>query len=157
VYSANIDFSFLQSLKVKVIELLNLLEITYFYYKKSIVLLTLKETTDIKVMQSTSKENTAINEMLFRLERNHTEIQMLLGKLNSYTCEPTDYECFMRLRDLRDEIAALKQRHLQLFSDLEQRHLDNERGLIVKMQNQLSSFKELDKKIGAYLIDTSSY
>ena len=109
------------------------------------------------IMESIPKNNSVINEMLFRLERNHTEIQMLLGKLNSYTCEPTNYECFERLRDLRDEIESLRKKHLDLFRIIDLKQLSNENNLIAQMQNQITSFKELDKKIGAYLIDTSSY
>lgn len=106
-------------------------------------------------MEKVSKDKSAINEMLFRLERNHTEIQMLLGKLNSYTCEPTDYECFKRLRDLRDEIAVLKKKHSELFQTIELKQLGSQAALIKEMQSQITSFKELDRKIGAYLMDTT--
>jgi predicted nuclease with TOPRIM domain len=109
------------------------------------------------MMESTPKDNSVINEMLFKLERNHAEIQTLLGKLNSYTCEPTNYECFERLRDLRDNIESLKKRHLLLFSELDSKQLNNQSELVKKMRNQIAAFKELDQKIGAYLIDTNGY
>ncbi len=108
-------------------------------------------------MESAQQNSALINEMLFKLERNHTEIQTLLGKLNSYTCEPTNYECFERLRDLRDDIEALKKRHLELFRTIDVKQLDKQEELVEKMRDQIASFKELDSKIGAYVIDTNGY
>ncbi|WP_394971885.1 hypothetical protein [uncultured Croceitalea sp.] len=108
-------------------------------------------------MKSTKKNTSVVNELLCKLERNHTEIQTLLVRLNSYTCEPTNYECFERLRDLRDDIESLKKRHLELFRTIDLNQLDKQEELVEKMQNQIASFKELDSKIGAYVIDTNGY
>lgn len=108
------------------------------------------------MMESTPKDNSVINEMRFKLERNHTEIQTLLDKLNSYTCEPTNYECFERLRNLRDDIQNLKKEHLKLFSRFDIKQWKSSEDLLEIMRNQITSFKELDRKIGAYLIDTTS-
>ncbi|GMN08916.1 hypothetical protein MTsPCn9_06280 [Croceitalea sp. MTPC9] len=108
-----------------------------------------------KMMESTPKDNPVINEMRFKLERNHTEIQTLLDKLNSYTCEPTNYECFERLRNLRDDIQALKKEHLKLFSRFDIRQWKNQDDLVKIMREQIASFRELDRKIGAYVLDTT--
>jgi two-component sensor histidine kinase len=111
----------------------------------------------ITLMESIKKNTSVVNELLFKLERNHTEIQTLLARINSYTCEPTNYECFERLRDLRDDIESLKTSHLKLFREIDLKQLNREEDLVTKMRSQIEAFKELDYKIGAYLIDTKGY
>jgi two-component sensor histidine kinase len=122
-----------------------------------VFLLTFKGEHMNTVMERVKKNTSDVNELLFRLERNHTEIQTLLARLNSYTCEPTNYECFERLRDLRDDIESLKASHLELFREIDAKQLNGEEDLVAKMRHQIKAFKELDTKIGIYVLDTKGY
>jgi len=108
-------------------------------------------------MNTAQNDQTAIRELLMKLERNHDEIQQMLQKLNSYRCEPTSYESFKRLQELRDDIQQLKQEHLNLVTKLDLREMKDSAPVISRMQNQIQEFKELDRKIGSYLMDTNGY
>lgn len=111
----------------------------------------------VQAMESINKNKDIVNELLFKLERNRAKIKVLLGRLNSYTCEPTNYECFERLRDLRDDIAALKVSHLELSRNVDAQELDDQQTVIQQMQDQIDAFNELDHKIGTYFLDTKGY
>ena len=108
-------------------------------------------------MNTTQNDQMAIRTLLMKLERNHDEIQQMLQKLNSYRCEPTSYESFKRLQSLRDEIQNLKQEHTLLFSTVDLRQVEDSAPLISRMRHQIQGFKELDRKIGSYLLDTKGY
>ncbi len=107
-------------------------------------------------MNTIKKEHLDIQEMLMTLERNHVQIQQTLQKLNSYKCEPTCYEAFKRLQDLRDDIDRLKKEHLDLFQTIDLRQMTADKPVISKMRNQIQGFKELDRRIGIYLLDTAA-
>ena len=105
-------------------------------------------------MQTYTKNHTAMNEMRYRLERNHAKLQSLLDKLNSYRCEPRNHKCFEQLRGIRDDIKRFKKEHSKLHSDLTTKGFGNQESLGEIMRNQIANFKELDQRIGSYLLET---
>lgn len=107
-------------------------------------------------MDTLKIEQDALQEMLMVLERNHVKIQQTLQKLNSYKCEPICYEGFKRLQGLRDDIDRLKREHLELFQSMDIRSMAADKPVLSRMQGQIQNFKELDRKIEVYLLDTAA-
>ena len=99
-------------------------------------------------METYDKKHSTINQMGYRLERNYTKLKSLVVKLNSYRCEPKDYDFFERLRDIRDDIAKFKNQHSKLCSESSLGQFGSKESHSKQIREHLTSFNELNLKIG---------
>ena len=106
------------------------------------------------ILQTSPKNNTAISEMRFRLERNQTKLESLLDQLNSYKCEPTDYESFERLCGLRDAIDDFKKQHNKIYREFSSKGYGSQESLAKLMREEMVKFKKLNQNISEYVLDT---
>ena len=102
-------------------------------------------------METNANNHVTINQIRYRLERNHNKLQSLIVKLNSYKCEPRDYNCFERLYSIQDDIRNFKKQHSKLQAEFRIGRYGSEESLAKLMRDQMNGFKELEDKIGAYL------
>ncbi|MEM9000804.1 MAG: hypothetical protein AAGB24_11120 [Bacteroidota bacterium] len=101
-------------------------------------------------------EHTTTDELLIRVKRNHSNVQRFLKVLSSYTCEPTDYNCFERLADLKDSFHKLKGEQEQLIASITTAPVLTS-DLKNLVQLQLQQFQELEAMVAAYMLDSKSY
>ncbi|TAI48854.1 hypothetical protein [Flagellimonas allohymeniacidonis] len=95
-------------------------------------------------------------ELLIRLERNNNVIQRLSRKLNSYTCEPTNYSCFEKLRDLKHDFKTFAGNQKQLVQMVKKERKMGE-SLKTEINKHIELFKRLESEMAAYLLDTNQY
>ena len=96
---------------------------------------------------------TDIDRLVVRLERNHQYVLRLARKLNSYKYEPRNYDCFIRLRDLRTGFDALAKDQMQLFDAMQHRNLnyaDSEK----QLHSLMHRFRQLESDMAAYVLDS---
>ncbi|WP_350285773.1 hypothetical protein [uncultured Croceitalea sp.] len=100
--------------------------------------------------------HTDLEQMILRLERNHKCVLRLRSKINSYHYEPKDYECFIRLRNLRFDLKELSEDQMELFDILQRNHFTTEEATL-QVNAMLVRYQELDKQIASYLLATKGY
>ncbi|MDT0607624.1 hypothetical protein [Croceitalea rosinachiae] len=97
-----------------------------------------------------------LDQLVVRLERNHRCVLRQINKMNSYRFEPKDYECFIRLRDLRLSLKQLSQDQMNLFDQLQRNTYQfNEATELV--EEVLQRFKKIEGELASYLLDTKGY
>ena len=97
-----------------------------------------------------------LDQLVVRLERNHQCVLRQIQKMNSYRYEPKDYECFIRLRDLRSNLKELSKDQMQLFDKLQRNVYElNEASQLV--EDTLQRFKNIESALASYLLDTRGY
>ena len=106
--------------------------------------------TSENTMETDAINHLTINQMRYRLERNHRKLQSLAVKLSSYKCEPRDYDCFERLYGIQHDIRNFKKQRSRLQEEFRIGGYGSEESLGKLMRDQLTSFEELEDKIGAY-------
>lgn len=96
------------------------------------------------------------NDQLIRLKRNHKNLLCLNSKMNSYRYEPKDYECFMRLRELRQRLNDMVMAQAKLMDDIAHKEIDGQKRmeLVVKA---IEDYQDLDGKVAAYLLDNRGF
>ncbi len=97
-----------------------------------------------------------IDQLFMKLERNHNRLQKFLLKLNSYTCEPTDYHCFMQVHTLKDDLNDLIADQEKLFGKLRQK-ISLKKNYLDKMDLFDKRFEELEQGMAEYLLATNKY
>lgn len=100
--------------------------------------------------KTTKTTKTSVDRLLMQLERNQSMVFKFIKKLNSYKCEPTDYECFVT-------VGRLKQNLKQLAAD-QQDVLVKDRKILMgnknapeKLEGYLEHFLQLKQEMEAYL------
>lgn len=104
----------------------------------------------------TQNDTVQMQELLIRMERNNNIIQRLAQKLNSYTCEPNNSTCFEKLYDLKHNFKAFTGQQNRIM-DLIRHKRREAKNLNKDIQQHLERFKELEKDMAAYLLDTNQY
>ncbi|GMN05158.1 hypothetical protein MTsPCn5_05460 [Croceitalea sp. MTPC5] len=94
-----------------------------------------------------------LDQLVVRLERNHKCVLRLSKKMNSYIYEPRNYECFIRLRDLRVSLKELAKDHMQLFNELQHEDYDFKEA-VKNVEGLLKRFKKFDRDLAQYVLDT---
>ncbi|MCR9263012.1 MAG: hypothetical protein NXH86_02585 [Flavobacteriaceae bacterium] len=98
-----------------------------------------------------------IQELLVRMERNNKLIQRLAQKLGSYTCEPHDYSCFEKLYELKRSFKEYTNDQKRIMDSLKQKKGQSTEDLDGEIEHHFAHFKQLEKDIAAYLLDTDKY
>ena len=96
-----------------------------------------------------------MDQLVVRLERNHKCVLRLARKLNSYKYEPRNYDCFIRLRDLRAGLTALGNDQMQLFDAMQHRNLsfdDAEKQLNLLMHR----YQQLESDMAGYILESQN-
>ncbi|MGX1930094.1 hypothetical protein [Flagellimonas sp. 2504JD4-2] len=104
----------------------------------------------------TQKNKAKIQELLIRMDRNHTIIQTLSKKLNSYTCEPHDSSCFEKFYALKHSFKQFDLNQNRIM-DLLKKKSDMVSNLETEIKEHLKRFDELEKGMAAYLLATNKY
>jgi hypothetical protein len=97
-----------------------------------------------------------VQELLVRLERNNRVIQRLSKKLCSYTCEPNNPSCFEKLYEIKNKFKVFAKHQKEIMEVLKSRK-DESRELDVKIELHLKRFKQLERDIAGYLLDTQKH
>lgn len=95
------------------------------------------------------------DQLVIRLERNHKWVLRLARKLNSYKYEPRNYECFIRLRDLRSGFNELAQDQMVLFDEIQHRNLIFENAE-KKIDTLLHRFHQLENDMASYILEAKN-
>ncbi|WP_067034177.1 hypothetical protein [Allomuricauda sp. CP2A] len=97
-----------------------------------------------------------VQELLVRLERNNKIIQRLSKKLASYICEPNNPSCFDKMYEIKHgfRIFAKHQAHI---IELLKTKKDEAPELDRKIELHLERFKQLEKDIAGYLLETQQH
>lgn len=98
-----------------------------------------------------------IQELLVRMERNNKLIQRLSKKLGSYTCEPHDYSCFEKLYELKRSFKEYTGDQKRIMDSLKEKMGQTTEDLGDEIEHHFAHFKQLEKDIAAYLLDTDKY
>jgi len=104
-------------------------------------------------MTTTTKGIKDLDQLVVRLERNHKSVLRQIKKMNSYRYEPKDYECFIRLRDIRLNLKQLAESQMDLFDNLQRNRYDFD-DATERVEELLLRFKESESELVRYLIDT---
>ena len=100
----------------------------------------------------TAKESKSTQDSLvLRLERNHQCVLRLAKNLNSYRYEPKDYECFVRLRDLKTSFTALAKKQMLLFDEIQYKNLPFPQ-ITERVEATIKEFHRLEKDMASYLL-----
>ena len=94
-----------------------------------------------------------VQELLVRLERNNKVIQRLSKKLCSYTCEPNNPSCFEKLYEIKNKFKVFAKHQKQITELLKSRKAEAPE-LDRDIEIHLERFKQLEKDIAAYLMET---
>ncbi|WP_036385107.1 hypothetical protein [Muricauda sp. MAR_2010_75] len=97
-----------------------------------------------------------VQELLVRLERNNKVVQRLSKKLTSYTCEPNNPSCFEKLYEIKNSFKVFAKQHADIVAQLKTKK-DESPGLDQKIEQHLKRFKQLEKDIAGYLLDTKQH
>jgi len=97
-----------------------------------------------------------LDQLVVRLERNHKCVLRLSQKMNSYIYEPKDYECFIKLRELRMGLKELANRQMELFDEL-QRNVYDFKEAVKNVEDLLKRFANLERDLASYLLNTKGY
>ncbi|RNC90009.1 MAG: hypothetical protein ED555_11270 [Allomuricauda sp.] len=76
-------------------------------------------------------------------------------KLGSYTCEPTDYQCFTQVSDLKYNIRELLEDQQGVLAAI--RNKANDLNLVKAINELFERFGRIEQQIAAYLIATNPY
>lgn len=68
--------------------------------------------------QISKDKKKSIHELGLRMERDHFRLRNFLVKLNSYTCEPKDYNCFLVSSTLKTDITNLMEIQTELIQKI---------------------------------------
>ena len=71
----------------------------------------------------TTESKKDLEQLILRLERNHQCVLRMTKALNSYRYEPKNYECFIKLRELKSAFSRLAQDQLSLFDEIQHQSL----------------------------------
>ena len=100
---------------------------------------------------ATTPTTKALDQLIIRLARNHQTVKHLTKKINSYTYEPKNHECFIKLNRLRINLNELQKDQAQ---SLEQ--IQGHKQLTIDFEHEatvlLNRFQQLEKDIAAYLL-----
>lgn len=105
---------------------------------------------------STYEKFTNMNHLLMKVERNQSIVFKFLKKLNSYRCEPTDYECFLQIGQLKHGLKELAAEQQGLLLKVNRRSRPTAKS-IDEIQSLLERFLHLEKEIKAYLTLTKNH
>lgn len=97
-----------------------------------------------------------VQELLVRLERNNKVIQRLSRKLNSYTCEPNNPSCFEKMYEIKNSFKNFA-KHQAHIVELLKTKKDGAPELDRKIELHLERFKQLEKDIAGYLLETQQH
>ena len=98
-----------------------------------------------------------IQELLVRMERNNKLIQRLAKKICSYTCEPHDYSCFEKLYEIKRSFKEFTNDQKRITDSLKEKTGQTTEGLDDEIEHHFAHFKQLEKDIASYLLDTDKY
>ncbi|TXN35671.1 hypothetical protein FVB32_13920 [Flagellimonas hymeniacidonis] len=104
----------------------------------------------------TENSTVQIQELLIRMQRNNNIIQRLSKKLNSYTCEPNNHSCFEKLYELKHSFKVFASQQNQIMQLVKQKK-GIAKNLQKDIQLHLDRFKQLERDMAAYLLDTNQY
>ena len=91
-------------------------------------------------------------QLVFRLERNHKCVLRLEKNLNSYKYEPKNYECFVKLRELKTAFSKLAKKQMVLFDEI-QHHSLQFNDALERVENSIKQYHKLEKGLATYLLD----
>lgn len=91
-------------------------------------------------------------QLLVRLERNHTCVLRLTQNLNSYRYEPKNYECFVKLRELRTGFSKLAEEQKMLLYSIKHHTMDFEVALD-QVEKSIKKSNGLEQGMAAYLLE----
>ena len=91
-----------------------------------------------------------------KLERNQSIIFQYLKKLNSYRCEPTDYQCFLQVGQLKEGLKELAAEQQELITKTNRNAKGNDK-LFDTIENLLERFQQLEEDMTQYLRDTNNH
>lgn len=97
-----------------------------------------------------------LDQLVVRLERNHERVLRQINNMKSYRFEPKDYECFVRLRDLKSSYNELAQDQIKLFDQL-QRNTYELPEAVELVEDVLQRFKQIESVLAGYLLDTKGF
>jgi len=98
---------------------------------------------------TTTESKIELEQLIFRLERNHRCVLRTRKNLNSYRYEPKDYECFVKLRDLKTAFSKLAKNQLVLFDEIQHRSLQfNVAAQMV--EDSIQEYHKLEKVVATY-------
>ncbi len=97
-----------------------------------------------------------LEQLVIRLERNHESVLRLRNKMNSYRYEPKDYECFIKLRNLRSNIKELIRDERLLIDQLKGEAIEFKESNAL-IDTILMRYKQLDADIAGYLLDAQKH
>lgn len=102
---------------------------------------------------NTTKSIKEQDSLIVRLERNHQCVLRQIQNMNSYRFEPKDYECFVRLHDLKINFKQLEQDQVLLFDKLH--HNTHKVTKATELVEEiLERFKKIESELASYLLDT---
>ena len=99
-----------------------------------------------------AKIDAKFNDQLIRLKRNHKNLLCLNSKMNSYRYEPKNYECFIRLRDLRQRLNEMVTAQTNLIDRISQKNIDG-KAAIAMVLSAIKDYQQLDGEVASYLLD----
>lgn len=96
-----------------------------------------------------------VNQLMMKLERNQSIIFQYLKQLNSYRCEPTDYQCFLQVGQLKGGLKELAAEQQELITKTNRSAKGNDK-LFQTIEHLLGRFQQLETDMTQYLRETNS-
>lgn len=93
-----------------------------------------------------------LEQLALRLNRNHTCVLRLSKNLTSYKYEPNNYECFIRLRELKNDFSVLAEEQQTLLESMQSDGTPFEKAEM-EVEASLKKFAALEQRMAAYLLD----
>lgn len=93
---------------------------------------------------------------MMKLERNQSIVFQYLKQLNSYRCEPTDYQCFLQVGRLKQGLKELAAEQQELITKTN-RSAKGDDNLFDTIENFLERFQQLEGDMTQYLRETNSH
>lgn len=90
-------------------------------------------------------------QLVFRLERNHKCVLRLSKSLDSYKYEPKNYDCFIKLRELKNSFSDLAKQQMTLFDAIQHQTIKFKIA-VERVDHSIERFQQLEKGMAEYLL-----
>lgn len=100
---------------------------------------------------TTTTSKIAYEQLVLRLERNHKCVLDLAKNLNSYKYEPKNYECLVKLRELKMAFSDLASKQMVLFDEIQHDSLRFEMATAM-VEDSIKEYQSLEKDMAEYLL-----
>ncbi|AKA36387.1 hypothetical protein [Flagellimonas lutaonensis] len=97
-----------------------------------------------------------VNQLMMKLERNQSIVFQYLKQLNSYRCEPTDYQCFLQVGRLKQGLKELAAEQQELMTKTN-RSAKGDDKLLQTIEHLFERFQQLESDIAQYLREIKNH